>query len=93
MYTANLLHVRIKNKLTQTVEQHVGVRQGENLSPNLFKNYVNDLPSCFDANDDQVILHDSLISCLVMDADDLVLLSTSVMNVIFIFYPLVVQDQ
>ena len=76
MYDDNHLHIKLQSKLTKTFVQNVGVRQGDNLSPNLFKLYINDLASCFDTDDDQIILDQMSLSCL-MYADDLVLLSTS----------------
>ena len=52
------------------------MRQGDNLSPYLFKLFHNDLHSCFDTSDDQVVLRNIRFSCLT-NADDLVLLSTT----------------
>ena len=37
MYRENDLHVRIHDTLTGTFAPKLGVRQGDNLSPNLFK--------------------------------------------------------
>ena len=76
MYEANCIHVKVEDKLTDKVIQEIGLRQGDNLSPNLFKLYINDLPECFNSTDDQVLLDDMSLSCL-MYADDLVLLSTT----------------
>ena len=56
MYQNNILHVRIQDKLTNAFEPKIGVRQGDNLSPNLFKIFINDLPDIFDKDDDQVQL-------------------------------------
>ena len=76
MYQNNILHVRIQDKLTNAFEPKIGVRQGDNLSPNLFKIFINDLPDIFDKDDDQVQLDSTFISSLLY-ADDLMLLSTS----------------
>ena len=76
MYKDNYAHIRIKQMLSPTVSPEIGVRQGDNLSPNLFKIFINDLPSIFDSSDDQVTLGDMNFSCLLY-ADDLLLLSTS----------------
>ena len=76
MYQDNTLYVRIQDKLTCGFKPKVGVRQGDNLSPNLFKIFINDLPDIFDKEDDQVQLENNFISSLLY-ADDLMLLSTS----------------
>ena len=69
-------NIKVGNILSQQVRQHIGLRQGDTLSPNLFKLFLNDLSKCFDASDDQGELGNINFSCL-MYADDLVLLSTS----------------
>ena len=74
MYQSNLMHIKVKDKLTKAFSPQMGVRQGDNLSPNLFKMFVNDLPCLFDDDDDQVSLHDMKLSCLLY-SDDLLLLS------------------
>ena len=76
MYQDNTLYVRIQDKLTCGFKPKVGVRQGDNLSPNLFKIFINDLPDIFDKEDDQVQLENNFISSLLY-ADDFMLLSTS----------------
>ena len=62
--------------MTGTFAPKLGVRQGDNLSPNLFIIFVNDLPNIFSERDDQVELDGIRISSLLY-ADDLILLSTS----------------
>lgn len=54
----------------------LGVRQGDNLSPNLFNIFVNGLPTYFDQSCDPVPLISKSISTILY-ADDVVLLSTS----------------
>ena len=76
MYSENCIQIKVGNNLSEQVSQNVGVRQGDNLSPNLFKLFLNDLPSCFDEKDDQVSLDSISFSCLLY-ADDLLLLSTT----------------
>ena len=76
MYQDNILYVRIQDKLTCAFKPKVGVRQGDNLSPNLFKIFINDLPDIFGKEDDQVQHINNFISSLLY-ADDLMLLSTS----------------
>ena len=76
MYEANSLCVRTGNELSYDFSPSIGVRQGDNLSPNLFKLYVNDLVDIFDSDDDPVFLDNCPFSCMLY-ADDLILLSTS----------------
>ena len=64
------------DEYTDKIAQNVGVRQGDNLSPNLFKIFVNDLPEQFTNEHDPISLGNLKISCLLY-ADDLILLSTS----------------
>ena len=52
------------------------MRQGDVLSPNLFKLYINDLPKYFQTLPDTVFLNNIPLQCL-MYADDIVLLSSS----------------
>ena len=77
MYLNNKVYVRVENKLTEAVTPHIGVKQGDNLSPNMFKIFINDLVHVFNRNDDPVQLHNQYLSCLLY-ADDLILLSSSV---------------
>jgi hypothetical protein len=65
------MHVRLSDSLTEELKSQVGVRQGDILSPNLLKLFLNDLPKCFDEKDDQVLLGNTYLSCLLY-ADDLV---------------------
>ena len=62
MYQDNKLYVRVQDKLTHTFDPKIGVRQGDNISPNFFKIFINDLPKIFDEHDDQVQLDNTLIS-------------------------------
>lgn len=54
----------------------MGVKQGDNLSPNLFKIFINDLPKYLHLSADPVFLNSNPINCL-MYADDIILLSSS----------------
>ena len=55
---------------------NVWVKQGDNLSPSLFKIFVNDLPSYLSNTSDPVNVNGKDIYCL-MYADDIILLSKS----------------
>ena len=59
---------------TGNFQSFVGVRQGDNLSLNLFKIFINDLPTIFDASCKPVELEKNSFNCL-MYADDVILLS------------------
>jgi hypothetical protein len=75
MYSKTNLHVKINGKLTPSFPGQVGVRQGDVLSPNLFKIFINDLPELMATSEtDPPKLHSKPINCLLY-ADDLVLLA------------------
>ena len=74
MYSDNYIHIKIGDNLSDQVAQNIGLRQVDNLSPILFKLFLNNLPSCFDASDGKLVLENVKFTCL-MYADDLVLLS------------------
>ncbi len=77
MYLKNLLCVKVdKHLLTDTFPSNIGVRQGDNLSPNFFKIFINDLPKCLLDTPDPAVLNHTRLDCL-MYADDVVLLSAS----------------
>ena len=59
---------------TGNFQSFVGVRQGKNLKPNLFKIFINDLPTIFNANCKPVELEKYSFNCL-MYVDDVILLS------------------
>ena len=62
--------------LTEVFPSQLGVFQGDNLSPNLFNIFVNDLTNCFDETCMPVLLGEHRINCLLY-ADDLIILSES----------------
>lgn len=77
MYMKTELCVKAnQNDLTDNFSSNIGVRQGDNLSPNLFKIFVNDFKGHLDSNCDPVSLDSTPLSCLFY-ADDLVLVSSS----------------
>lgn len=76
LYSKINLQVNVGIGLTEAFTSHVGVRQGDNLSPTLFNIFVNDIPDTFDNTCDPVNLNGRMLNCLLY-ADDLVLLSES----------------
>ena len=76
MYSKSRSCIKVKEGLTNFIDLNLGVRQGDNLSPALFKIFINDLPKYLDGTKDHVDLGDLTINCL-MYADDVVILSTS----------------
>lgn len=76
MYNSSQSCVRLSNGLTNPFKLCVGVRQGDVLSPNLFKVFINDLPKYLHTCSDPVYLKNRYLHCL-MYADDVVILSES----------------
>ena len=76
MYLQSTLCVKVNDNITNTFKSLVGVRQGDVLSPNLFKIFINDLPSYLSSSPDPIYLNDKRLDCL-MYADDVILLSSS----------------
>ena len=74
MYLQSTLCVKVNDKITNTFKSLVGVRQGDVLSPNLFKNFINDLTAYLSSSLDPVYLNDKRLDCL-MYADDVILLA------------------
>ena len=74
MYRKSELCVRINNKITPTFKSFVGVKQGDVLSPNLFKLFLNDLPEIFKNASGSVNVNNNRVDCL-MYADDIVFYS------------------
>ena len=75
MYRYSKIVVKIGNKMTESFEPEIGVKQGDVLSPNIFKIFLNDFSIILDKEqENSVSLSDKKISCLLY-ADDLVILS------------------
>ena len=76
MYVGNYLSVKMHNSLTQYFLSNIGVRQGDTLYPDLFKNFINDLPDIFDNTCHSIDIGTYYLNCLLY-ADDVLLLSQS----------------
>jgi len=77
MYSNVSSKIKINGHLSKLINIGKGTRQGCNLSPTLFKIYLNDLPKLLSSNKcDPVLLYDEFVN-LLMFADDIVLLSSS----------------
>ena len=76
MYSLSKSCVRNQGHITDFFQVNLGVKQGDNLSPNLFKVFINDLPKYMENTPDPAYLNTHPVHCL-MYADDIVLLSSS----------------
>ena len=76
MYLSSKSCIRINNRITNFFPLGLGVKQGDNLSPNLFKVFINDLPTYLNSTPDPVFINNSPLHCL-MYADDVILLSST----------------
>ncbi|KAK3093734.1 hypothetical protein FSP39_019388 [Pinctada imbricata] len=76
MYSTCTSCIRLKTGVTNSFPVRVGVRQGDNLSPSLFKIFINDLPTYLQSTPDPIKLDEKDVHCL-MFADDIVLFSKS----------------
>ena len=76
MYVDNNLSVKMRDGFTQSFMSTFGVRQGDTLSPDLFKIFINDLPDIFDISCHGVDIGTYHLNCLLY-ADDVILLSQS----------------
>lgn len=76
LYSKGQLCVRLGESHTNFFSSEIGVHQGDVLSPNLFKIFINDFPEYLKSCNSQVTIKEHNIDCL-MYADDIVLLSDS----------------
>ncbi len=78
MYSKTELCVKISTGLTDTSKSDIGVRQGDILSQNLFKIYINDIVQYITSkkDTDPVSVAQTNVNCLLY-ADDIVLISKS----------------
>ena len=63
-----------RSNVTDSFSSNICVRQGVTLKPNLFKQFINDLPEIFDQTCNPVTLNSLKLNCLLY-TDDIVLLS------------------
>ena len=63
MYHSSQSCVRLGNGLTDPFKLGVGVRQGDILSPNLFKIFISDLPKYLHSCPDPVYLKNTYLHC------------------------------
>ena len=73
LYTKTRYHVKYKGKISDPIHEYVGVNQGGNTSPTLFRRYLHDLKDYLDEYtgiciSDEILLH-------MLWADDLVMVS------------------
>ena len=76
IYEVSKSCVKLQNHITDNFPINLGVNQGDNLSPNLFKISINDLPDYIEDSIDPILLNNKPLNCLLY-ADDLVLYLTS----------------
>ena len=72
MYKNSQARIKIGVSLTEKIDIKMGVRQGDNLSPSLFKIFINDFPSYLNGCTDTVSLQHKELNCLLY-ADDIVM--------------------
>ena len=76
MYAVSNSCIKVNGELTDNFPVMLGVKQGDNLSPNLFKIFINDLTKYLQNTADPVVLNNRSLHCLLY-ADDVILLSKS----------------
>ena len=76
MYSKLEVCVRVNEMRSQFINSAVGVRQGDPLSPNFFKIFINDLPDYIGLDYDPVSVNDIPLNSILY-ADDIVLISNT----------------
>lgn len=71
----NTCHVRVNGCLVNSFACSIGVRQGDSLSPTLFKNFLNGLAEEIEVSNVGIKIGDQLLSILLYDDDILILKS------------------
>ena len=79
LYTKTVFRVKHEGKLSEKIQQFVGVNQGGNASPIIFKKYLNDMKDYLKEHTG-VVLSDDEILVYLLWADDLITVSTSVQD-------------
>lgn len=69
--------VRVNSEYTDFFESHMGVKQGEPLSPLLFLFFINDMQQHLDSDDVDAVTIDDIRIFMLLFADDTVLFSYS----------------
>ena len=65
-YSNSTLCVKIDDDITNSFQSYVGVRQGDVLSPNLFKKFVNDIPKYLTGSIDALELNGKMLNAFYM---------------------------
>lgn len=78
MYSVSKSCIKVNNVITDSYNIKIGVKQGDNLSPNLFNIFMNELPKYLKESDSDtdIVLNGRPLNCLLY-ADDIILLSKS----------------
>ena len=79
LYTKTVFRVKHEGKLSEKIQQFVGVNQGGNASPIIFKKYLSDMKDYLKEHTG-VVLSDDEILVYLLWADDLINVSTNVQD-------------
>ena len=79
LYTKTVFRVKHEGKLSEKIQQHVGVNQGGNASPTIFKKYLGDMMDYLKEHTGVVLSEEEILVYLLW-ADDLISVSTNVQD-------------
>ena len=79
LYTKTVFRVKHEGKLSEKIQQFVGVNQGGNASPTVFKKYLGDMMDYLKEHTGVVLSEDEILVYLLW-ADDLITFSTNVQD-------------
>ena len=79
LYTKTVFRVKHEGKLSGKIEQTIGVNQGGNASPTIFKKYLNDMKDYLKEYTGVVLSQDEILVYLLW-ADDLINVATNVQD-------------
>ena len=68
MHSSSMVSIKIGDKLTEPFTSSLGGRQGDLLSPNIFKLFLNDLSDIIENSNDSVYLQDKKFPVCSMQA-------------------------